>query len=81
VDSAVFKKEPAVIISVIGGAIIAAIQVLGPEFFPDLEMIAIQAVQAIVAVLTVFAVRLNVFSPATHVAEVEEALRKQPPEA
>lgn len=66
-------KEPAVIISLIGGAIIAAIEVLAPEFFPDLEVIAVQAVQAIVAVLTVLAVRMRVFSPATYEADVEAA--------
>jgi hypothetical protein len=60
-----FDKEPAVIIGVIGGAIIAAIQVLAPAFFPDLEPIAIQAVQVVVAVLTVIATRMRVYAPAT----------------
>jgi hypothetical protein len=60
-----FNKEPAVIIAIVGGAIIAAIQVLAPEFFPDLEPLAIQLVQVVVAVLTVFVQRMNVFSPAT----------------
>jgi hypothetical protein len=77
-DSAM-SKEPAVIIAVIGGAIIAAIQVLAPEFFPDLEPIAIQAVQVVVAVLTVIVQRARVFSPATHDADVEAALNKPAP--
>lgn len=66
-------KEPAIIIGAIGGAIIAAIQVLAPQFFPDLEEMAVQAVQAIVAILTVLAIRWKVFSPATHEAEVAAA--------
>jgi len=61
----VMNKEPAIIIGTIGGAIIAAIQVLGPEFFPDLEPLVIQSVQVIVAVVTVLATRMKVFAPAT----------------
>jgi hypothetical protein len=60
-----FNKEPAIIIGAIGGAIIAAIQVLGAEFFPDLEPLVIQAVQVIVAVLTVLATRQTVYAPDT----------------
>ena len=63
--SAITQKEPAVIIGLIGGAIIAALEVLGPELFPDLQLVAIQTVQAIVAVLTVLAIRFKVYSPAT----------------
>lgn len=74
-------KEPAVIIGIIGGAIIAAVEVLAPEFFPDLEVIVIQTIQAVVAVLTVLAIRMNVFSPATHATEVEAALLEDPPQS
>ena len=72
------NKEPAVIIGLVGGAVIAAIEVLGPEFFPELQPVVIQAVQAIVAVLSVLAIRMRVFSPATHEAEVTAA-RTPPP--
>lgn len=68
------QKEPAAIIGTIGLAIIAALEVIGPEFFPELEPVLIQAVQAIVAILSVFAIRMNVFSPATHDADVQAAL-------
>ena len=74
-----FGKEPAIIIGLIGGAVIAAVQVLGPELFPELEPIVLQSVQAIVAVLTVLFTRANVYAPATHDAEVETALRTPPP--
>jgi len=75
------SKEPAAIIGTIGLAIIAAIEILGPEFFPDLEPILIQAVQAIVVVLSFLTIRMKVFSPATHEAEVAEALRTPAPDA
>lgn len=73
------SKEPAAIIGTIGLAIIAAIEVLGPEFFPDLEPIIVQAVQAVIAILSVLAIRMKVFSPATHEAEVAEALETPAP--
>ena len=77
----IFNKEPAVVIGAIGGAIIAAVQVLAPEFFPDLEVIIIQSIQAIVAVLTVLAIRMNVFSPATYTTDVNAALLEDPPQS
>lgn len=68
-----FGREPAVIISLIGGALIAAIEVIAPELFPDLEALIVQSVQVIVGILTVLVVRANVWSPATHEAEIAAA--------
>jgi hypothetical protein len=75
------QKEPAAIIAIIGGAIIAAVEVLGPEFFPDLQPVVIQSVQAIVAVLSVIAIRAKVFSPLTYEEDVNAALHQDPPPA
>ena len=77
----IMNREPAAIIGTIGLAIVAAIEVLGPEFFPELQPIFIQAVQAVVAILSVLAIRMKVFSPATHEAEVDAALNTTPPDA
>ncbi len=76
--NALTAREPAIIIGLIGGAIVAGIEVLGPELFPDLQAVAIQAVQAIVAVLVILAIRLKVFSPATYEADMDAALRDKP---
>ena len=78
---AILKKEPAVIIGVIGGAIIAAIQVLAPELFPELEDTIIQGVQVMVAILTLIVQRMNVFSPETYERDVSVAFHELPPEA
>lgn len=77
------NKEPAVIIGTIGAAIVAAIEVLAPEFFPDLEQTFVQVVQVLVAVVTIVVVRMSVFSPETYDRDVSEAYRTPfpPPDA
>lgn len=79
------QTEPSVIIGSVGAVIVAAIPLLAKalgwtdEIAAEWETLLLAIWTVVGMLVTAFVIRQRVVSPATHEAEVEEALQTEPP--
>ena len=79
------QTEPAVIIGSVGAFIIALVPLLARTFgwtddlSKEWETMLLAAWTVIGGLITAFLIRSRVYSPATHDADVQDALRTLPP--
>lgn len=54
------QREPAVVLGTVAAAVVAALQVLGPEYFPDLTDPLTGAISAVVVLVSAILTRQRV---------------------